>query len=119
MFAMRSKSVKALRRLIKLYDLEIDTEFEQVKRSGRTIKLTQREYDLLLLLVANRGQIVTRRQVLAHFYDDDPEAAGQSNLVDVYVRFLRRKLDEGFWPRLILTRRGQGYLLRADRTRRP
>jgi len=119
MFIMKSKSAKALRRMIKLYDLEIDTELQTVKRAGRPIHLTAREFELLLLLVSSRGQIVTRRQVLAHFYEDDPEAVGVSNLVDVYIRFLRRKIDEGFWPRLILTRRGQGYVLRADRAYRP
>jgi len=68
---------------------------------------------LLLLLALRHGRVVTRREVTAHFYSDDPGAAGLSNIVDVYVRFLRKKIDEGFWPRLILTRRGRGYLLRA------
>ena len=118
MFAMKSKPLSVSRGVLKVYDLEIDTKLECVKRGGRRIELTPREYALLILLAANRGHIVRRWQVMEHFYQDDPDAAGESNLVDVYIRFLRRKIDEGFFPRLILTRRGQGYLLRGGQPRR-
>jgi len=113
MSAMSSKWPKVIPPAFRTFDLEIDTELERVKRASRVIALTAREYELLLLLALNRGHVVTRSEILAHFYRDDPDASGQSNLVDVYIRFLRQKLDDGFWPRLILTRRGQGYLLRA------
>lgn len=115
MLVMRRKPSKPVRGILKVYDLEIDTEFERVERAGRPIALTPREYALLLLLASHRGQVVSRSQVLRHFYADDPAGTAQSNLVDVYIRFLRKKIDDGFWPRLILTRRRQGYMMRAGK----
>jgi DNA-binding response OmpR family regulator len=112
---MLSPERRPVRGTLKIYDLEIDSAFQRVKRGGRIIPLTPREYELLLLLATHRGQVVRRDEVLEHFYADDPDAAGRSNLVDVYIRFLRKKIDQGFWPRLILTRRRQGYLLRGGK----
>jgi DNA-binding response OmpR family regulator len=115
MNAMRRKWANPHRATLKIYDLEINTELQTVKRGGHPVDLTPREFELLHLLASNRGQILSRAEILAQFYGDDPDAAGDSNVVDVYIRFLRRKLDEGFWPRLILTRRRQGYLMRGGK----
>ena len=115
MNVMRRKWAKPLRGALKIYDLEINTELQTVKRGGQTIDLTPREFELLNLLASNRGRVLTRAEILSHFYADDPEGAGDSNIVDVYIRFLRKKIDEGFWPRLLLTRRRQGYMMRGGK----
>src|SRR5262249_57172894 len=83
-----------------------------VKRAGREIRLTRREYALLEFLAFHRGRVVTRSMIWEHLYDEHDE--NTSNVVDVYVRYLRKKIDRGFDPPLILTRWGQGYLLRGD-----
>jgi DNA-binding response OmpR family regulator len=98
--------------IIRVADLEIDTVSRTVKRAGQSIRLTPREYALLELLAFHRGRIVTRTMIWEHLYDEHDE--NTSNVVDVYVRYLRNKIDRGFDPPLILTRRGEGYLLRAD-----
>ncbi len=108
------KRTRAVHDGFRIYDLEIDALSRSVIRGGEPIDLTPREFDLLYLLACNRGRVVTRAEIMAHFYGDDLDGAGRSNVVDVYVRYLRRKLDEGRWPRLILTRRGRGYVLRGD-----
>src|SRR2546423_15463080 len=81
--AMTSKWPRSAPGALRTFDLEIDPEQEQVKRAGRIITLSRREYELLLLLMLHRGRIVTRNKILTHFYNDDPDAAGQSNLVEV------------------------------------
>ena len=77
--------------------------------------LTPREFELLNLLASNRGRVLSRAEILSHFYSDDPDGAGDSNIVNVYIRFLRKKIDEGYWPRLLLTRRRQGYMMRGGK----
>jgi DNA-binding response OmpR family regulator len=98
---------------VRVGGLEIDPVSHTVRRGGRLIRLTPREYALLRVLAANRGRVVARSVIRDALYGD---GAGKpsSNVVDVYVRYLRRKIDRGFFPPLILTRWGQGYLLRAE-----
>jgi DNA-binding response OmpR family regulator len=98
--------------LIRIYDLEIDTASRTVKRGGQNIHLTPREYALLEFLAFHRGKITTRSMIWEHLYDDRDETT--SNVVDVYIRYLRNKIDKGFDPPLILTRWGEGYMLRGD-----
>jgi DNA-binding response OmpR family regulator len=98
--------------VLKVHDLEIDTTRRSVRRGGRDIPLTPREYALLEFLAFHRGQVVTRSMVWDHLYDERDEST--SNVVDVYIRYLRNKIDKGFEPPLILTRWGEGYLLRGD-----
>jgi len=98
--------------VLRIYDLEIDTAAHTVKRAGQPIHLTPREYALLHFLAYHRGQVVSRSMIWEHLYDEDDE--NQSNVVDVYIRYLRNKIDKGFDPPLILTRWGEGYLLRGD-----
>lgn len=99
---------------MKIYDLEIDPVLRMVRRGGQPIYMTKREFDLLYLLAQHQGRVVSRSQVRATFYADDPEGAAQANVVDVYIWSLRKKIDATFRPRLILTRRGEGYLLRGE-----
>lgn len=98
--------------ILKAYDLEIDTASRTVKRAGRPIHLTPREYGLLEFLAFHRGKVVTRSMIWEHLYDEQDE--NTSNVVDVYIRYLRNKIDKGFDPPLILTRWGEGYMLRGD-----
>ncbi len=98
--------------VLRCYDLEIDTAARSVRRAGQTIHLTPREYALLEFLAFHRGKVVTRSMIWEHLYDEYDE--NTSNVVDVYIRYLRNKVDKGFDPPLILTRWGEGYMLRGD-----
>jgi DNA-binding response OmpR family regulator len=98
--------------VIRILDLEIDTASRTVRRGGTTIQLTPREYTLLEFLAYHRGKVATRTMIWEHLYDEQDEST--SNVVDVYIRYLRNKIDKGFDPPLILTRWGEGYLLRGD-----
>jgi two-component system, OmpR family, response regulator len=98
--------------IIRVQDLEIDTASRTVKRGGQPIHLTPREYALLEFLAFHRGKVATRSMIWEHLYDEQDEST--SNVVDVYIRYLRNKIDKGFDPPLILTRWGEGYLLRGD-----
>jgi DNA-binding response OmpR family regulator len=98
--------------VLRVHDLEIDTATRSVKRAGQSIQLTPREYALLEFLAFHRGKVVTRSMIWEHLYDEHDEST--SNVVDVYIRYLRNKIDKGFEPALILTRWGEGYLLRGD-----
>jgi DNA-binding response OmpR family regulator len=80
-----------------------------VRRGRREIALTAREYQLLLLLIRRAGEVVVRERILREIWDDQPGAA--SNVIEVYVRYLRQKLEEDGERRLIHTVRGQGYCL--------
>ena len=88
-------------------DLEMDLGARTVTRGGRLITLTAKEFTLLELFVRHKGQVLDRATITAHVWDDnhDPFA----NLLEVLVRRLRRKIDDGFEPKLIATLRGAGY----------
>jgi DNA-binding response OmpR family regulator len=98
--------------VLKIHDLTIDTASRSVKRGGQNIHLTPREYALLEFLAYHHGKVVTRTMIWDHLYDEHDEST--SNVVDVYIRYLRNKIDKGFELPLILTRWGEGYILRAD-----
>jgi DNA-binding response OmpR family regulator len=98
--------------IVRIFDLEIDTAAREVRRGGQTIRLTPREFALLEFLAFHRGKVVTRSMIWEHLYDEQDE--NTSNVVDVYIRYLRNKIDKGFEPPLIQTRWGEGYLLRGD-----
>ncbi|MEW6249243.1 MAG: response regulator transcription factor [Planctomycetota bacterium] len=95
--------------VIRVQDLEVDTAGRTVRRAGAAIDLTAREYALLEYLAHRAGQIVSRTEILEHVYDF--RATVESNVVDVYIGYLRKKLERPGRPRLIHTRRGQGYVL--------
>ncbi len=98
--------------IIRCYDLEIDTASRTVKRAGKPIHLTPREYALLEFLAFHRGKVVSRTMIWNHLYDEYDE--NTSNVIDVYIRYLRNKIDRDFEPPLILTRWGEGYMLRGE-----
>jgi DNA-binding response OmpR family regulator len=93
-------------------DLRIDTVKKSVARGDKSIKLSAREYALLTYLAHRTGQVVSRSDIWEHLYDSTDEVA--SNVVDVYIAYLRNKIDKGFDKKLIHTRHGQGYVLSAD-----
>ena len=95
-------------------DLVVDTQRHVARRGQREITLTAKEYSLLEHLVRNAGRIVTRSEINAHVWDDNHDPF--SNLIDVYVSRLRRKVDGGEHVALISTRRGVGYMLAAPVT---
>jgi len=90
-------------------DLTLNTASHAVSRAGKPVSLTAKEYALLEFLVLNQGRVVGREQIAEHVWDEtfDP----LSNVIDVYVKRLRNKLDSGQGVRLIHTRRGEGYIL--------
>lgn len=90
-------------------DLTIDTVHKQVSYEGTAIDLSPREFALLEYLATRPGEVVSRTDIWEHVYDFHADC--QSNVVDVYVGYLRKKLEAGDRPRLIHTKRGYGYLL--------
>jgi DNA-binding response OmpR family regulator len=90
-------------------DLRIDTRARRVERAGRPVQLTSKEYALLEYLVRRRGEVVGRADIAEHVWDDSFDPV--SNLIEVYIQRLRRKIDDGHARKLIHTHRGAGYTL--------
>jgi DNA-binding response OmpR family regulator len=95
--------------VIQIGDLKIDTTARQVSRGGERVDLSAREYALLEFMAHRVGQVVTRTEIWDHVYDDASTA--ESNVVDVFIGHLRKKIERDGQPRLIDTRRGIGYQL--------
>jgi heavy metal response regulator len=114
-FAELLMRVKALLRrgttdrssVLRVGDLEVDRMSQQVRRAGKKIELTAKEYSLLEYLVANAGRVLSRTMIIEHVWDQSFE--GLTNIVDVYVRHLRSKVDVAQPKKLIHTVRGVGY----------
>lgn len=96
--------------LLRLGDLEMNRVTQQVRRGGHLIELTAKEYSLLEYLLATPGRVFSRTMILNHVWDQSFE--GVTNIVDVYVRYVRKKIDEPFSVKLIHTVRGVGYCVR-------
>ena len=103
------KRKEELSSVIVVGDLQLETRSGMVRRGTRSIGLTERESSLLLLLFKERGKAVSRSQILREVWND--EQGVSSNVVEVYIRYLRQKLEEGGDTRLIHTIRGRGYCL--------
>jgi heavy metal response regulator len=95
--------------ILRVGDLEMDTARREVRRAGRLIELSAREFALLECLMRHRNQVLTRTQIAEHVWNFD--FYNESNVVDVYIGYLRRKVDRGFSGQLIHTVRGVGYAL--------
>jgi two-component system copper resistance phosphate regulon response regulator CusR len=95
--------------VLSVHDLTLDVRARRVERDGRVIQLTTKEYALLEYLARRQGDVVGRADIAEHVWDDsfDP----MSNLIEVYIQRLRRKIDDGHAVKLIRTRRGAGYSL--------
>ncbi|MCI2106121.1 MAG: response regulator transcription factor [Intestinimonas sp.] len=110
--ALRQHAVSATEAPLVCGPLSMDVECHQVTVSGEEVELTRREFDLLHYMLANKGKVVTRESLLDNVWGFD--FVGETNAVDVYIRFLRTKLDEHFGMKLIHTVRGVGYVLREN-----
>ena len=93
-------------------DLELDTASKVVKRAGQVIELTRREYALLEYMMRNKGVVLTREMMENSLYNFDYE--GASNVIDVYIGYLRKKMDTGYDKKLIHTVWGVGWILKDD-----
>jgi len=95
--------------VLRVGDLEVDRLSKQVRRGGKRIELTAKEYSLLEYFATNPGRVFSRTMIIEHVWDESFE--GLTNIVDVYVRHLREKVDDAFPTKLIRTVRGMGYCL--------
>ena len=93
--------------VVRVGDLELDRLSQQVKRGGKRIELTSKEYSLLEYLMSNAGRVLSRTMIIEHVWDQSFD--GINNIVDVYVRHLRSKVDDPCEQKLIRTVRGVGY----------
>ncbi len=98
--------------ILRIDDLEIDRQKQQAKRGGKRIDLTPREYSLLEFLAANAGRVMSRTMITEHVWDESFQ--GLTNIVDVYVRHLRSKVDDENPKKLIRTVRGVGYSISGE-----
>lgn len=99
--------------VLQVADLELHTDTHLVMRGGQEIRLSAREFSLLRYMMQNAGIVLSRDKLEQHIWNYD--FTGGSNVIDVYIRYLRRKIDEGYDSRLIHTVRGQGYVLREEK----
>jgi len=106
----RGKGLRAA--VILVADLALHTGSHAVTRAGRPVSLTAKEYALLEFLMLNENRVVGREQIAQHVWDESFDAF--SNVIDVYIRRLRGKLERGGLKRMIRTRRGEGYILTAE-----
>jgi len=117
-FAELQVRVKALLRrgpvnrssTLRIEDLELDRLTQQVKRGGKRVELTGKEYSLLEYLMQNADRVLSRNMIIEHVWDQSFD--GITNIVDVYVRHLRAKVDDGHTVKMIRTVRGTGYMIR-------
>jgi DNA-binding response OmpR family regulator len=99
--------------VIRIGNLEVDTRARRARRDGQVVVLSAREYALLEYLAHRAGEIVSRSEMWDHAYDEAAEPG--SNVLDVHISHLRKKIDDGHGSKLIHTRRGQGYVLGEER----
>jgi two-component system copper resistance phosphate regulon response regulator CusR len=112
--ALSRRSTQIRPEVIQVADLTLNPENHAISRAGKRIIVTAKEYALLEFLMLNQNRVVNREQIAQHVWDENFDPF--SNIIDVYVRRLRTKIDAGFAQPLIHTRRGEGYILTAERT---
>lgn len=93
-------------------DLTLNVNTRQVTRQGKKISLSPKEYAILECLIRNKNIVLTRAQIESNIWNMD--YSGESNVIDVYIRYLRRKIDDDFDEKMIQTIRGTGYMLKCD-----
>jgi len=97
--------------VLRVADLEINTGYKTVTRNGEPIALTAREFALLEYLVRRNGRVASRHEIVEHVWDVNFDTG--TNVVEVYINFLRKKIDKNFQPKLIHTKQGMGYYLKV------
>ena len=100
------------KQVLKLADLELNLDSKTVTRAGKRIDLTTREYSLIEYMMLNKGKIISRMDISERVWSLNFD--NNSNVIDVYISYLRKKIDKGFSPRLLHTIVGMGYVLRED-----
>ena len=110
--ALLRRSAALRPQVLRVADLTLNTASHAAARAGKPVSLTAKEYALIEFLVLNQGRVVGREQIGQHVWDENFDPL--SNVIDVYIKRLRAKLDTGFSRRLIHTRRGEGYILSAQ-----
>ena len=98
--------------VLKVGDLSLNLDTHLVKRGDKEIELSSKEFNLLSYMMLNSGIVLSREKLEEHVWDFD--FSGSSNVIDVYIRYLRRKIDEGHAKKLIHTVRGMGYVLKEE-----
>lgn len=106
------RSAGSVSNVYTLADLTVDCDARTVKRGETNISLSAKEFAILEYLIRNSGIVLSRERISNHIWNYDYE--GSSNIVDVYIRYLRKKIDDGFEKKLIHTVRGVGYVLREE-----
>jgi len=110
MRAVLRRAFGEAKNIVKVADLELNLDTHEVKRSGKVIDLTSKEYTLLEYLVLNKNKLLSRTDIIEHIYDYNYDF--DSNVIDVLVARLRRKIDKDFDKKLIHTVRGVGYMVK-------
>jgi DNA-binding response OmpR family regulator len=108
----RTQEVSRHAAVLKLADLEVNVDDKTVKRSGKRIDLTAKEFMLLAYLMRNKGKVVSRTDIAEKVWNIAFDTG--TNVIDVYINFLRKKIDRDFGSRLIHTVIGMGYIMRED-----
>ena len=98
--------------VLQVGDLSLDTSSHRAARRGREIELSSKEFSILEFLMRNEGAILSRESIREHIWSWDYD--GESNVVDVYIRYLRKKIDDGESVKLIHTVRGSGYMIKGE-----
>ena len=110
--AMLRKADSSPSNVFTVADLSVDTASKKVRRGEKDIELSAKEYALLEYMIRNKGIVLSREKIENHIWNFDYE--GGTNVIDVYISYLRRKIDFGFEKKLIRTVRGSGYVIRED-----
>lgn len=110
--AMTRKAAGNNDNIYMLADLVLDSKSKKVTRAGKNINLSAKEYSLLEYMIRNKDKVLSRERIEDNLYNFDYE--GGTNVIDVYIRYLRKKIDDGFDKKLIHTVRGSGYVLREE-----
>ena len=109
--ALTRRSYETQSSILRAGDLELDLSAHTVSRAGRAITLSAKEFSLLSYLMHNKNRVLSREKIENHIWNFDYE--GGTNVVDVYIRYLRKKIDDDFDEKLIHTVRGAGYILKC------
>jgi len=106
------KPAAGLEKTIEVADLVLNLESKEAQRGGQSIPLTAKEFSLLEFLLRNKNKVVSKEEIALNVWDIDFDS--QTNVIEVYINYLRRKIDKDFSQKLIYTKSGMGYILKAD-----